>query len=952
MKPLPLLTTVVTLFLFLGNTAYGQLQVTPSNTAAALAQKIAGEGVTITNAVLTGGLNAKGFFVNQGNTQIGIDSGIVLTSGRAKTSGTLRGLDGNGISPASSVNASNSANLPGDADLASAINVPLSNTRDACILEFDFVPIGDTIRFNYVFSSEEYTPAYVCDFNDAFAFFISGPGITGLKNIALIPGTTTPVSIFNVNNVKDLVDPLCPNNTSYYVDNQSNLYFTHDGHTTVLTAISEVQPCQTYHLKMVIMDVGDALFDSGVFLEAGSLRSDPLKIDSHNPLNEFNLPYLAEGCVSGAIHVTRSQKKSYAQTLNLLFAGTAVNGVDVATIPATATIPANDSVVIIPITAIADLVPEGHETLKIYISNSCATLFSDSIVIELRDIDLLNITPADSIRICRNSSVQLGAADGYINYSWTNAATLSANGISDPVATPNSAGTYYTCTATIGNCTARDSVLVQWKTISIQNKTDILCKNGTTGAITVDGTGWTDAVSYAINNGAFQAGNTFTGLPVGTYWVKMKDDSGCSDSIQVDLVQSFPDISISANPVAATCSITPDGSIEVIASGGNGSYTFSLNGISYQNNNTLVVTEGTYSVYVKDGNGCVDSMGSIVVPKINTVTLDAEPDLFICEGTSYTINAASNASIINWMPVTALTNTTTLTPTTSSTSTIKYYVTASFGTCTRTDSVVINVWPAPLPDAGDDIAICYGITAQLTGSGAVGYQWTADPTFVSPTDISNPVVKPPITTVYYLNVTDIHGCNSLLPDAVSVQVTPSVKVFAGRDTLVAINQPLQLNAFETNNSGVDKWEWSSTRFLNDPFIANPVATFTSPVITPPYEYIYTVTGTTPVGCQGSDEIKIKVYQGPEIYVPSAFTPNRDGKNDWLTALPVGIKDFKFLRVFNRWGQMIFTTKDPSKGWDGTITGAEQPTGVFIWFAEGIDYTGKVVTRKGTTTLIR
>jgi gliding motility-associated-like protein len=952
MKLRLLLTTGIAAFFIAGNTSHAQLQITSNNVATALAQKIAGEGVTISNASLTGGLNAKGFFINRGNTQIGIDSGVVLTSGRAKTVGFVDGLDGDGSIPAINVVADNGFNLPGDADLANAIGVPVLNTFDACILEFDFVPVGDTIRFNYVFSSEEYTPEFVCEFNDAFAFFISGPGITGLKNIALIPGTNTPVSIINVNNVQDPSDPLCPSNIAYYKNNESNQFFTHDGHTTVLTAVSGVLPCQTYHLKMVIMDVVDDAFDSGVFLEAGSLRSEPLRIDSHNPLNEFNLPYLAEGCVPGSIHVTRTQKKPYAQLLNITFAGTAVNGVDIVAVPTTAIIPANDSVVVIPLTAIADLIPEGNETLKIYISNSCATVFSDSIEIQIRDVDLLNITPADSTRICRNNSVQLTADPGYVNYTWTNPGTLSANGISNPLATPNNQSTNYVCTATVGNCTASDSVLVQWKTISLESKTDILCKNGTTGAIKVAGTGWTGAVDYALNNGPFQPNNIFTGLPAGTYWVKLKDALGCIDSIEVTLVQSFPDLALSVTPVAATCSITPDGSIEVVASGGNNAYTYSSTGTSYQNGSTLIVAEGNYTVFVKDGNGCIASVGPVVVPKINTITLDAGADTDICEGTSYTINATSNTGTINWTPAVALTNTTTLTPTTSTTDTTKYYVTASFGTCTRTDSVMINVWPAPVPDAGDDDGICFGITAQLQGTGGVTYQWATDPSFVSSTDISDPVVKPTVTTTYYLHVTDIHDCHSLQHDEVVVNVTPSVKIFAGRDTLVAINQPLQLHAIETNNSGVTKWEWSGTQHLSDPFVAGPVATFPYPVTTSPYEYTYTITGTTAEGCQGSDEIKIKVYQGPEIYVPSAFTPNGDGKNDWLIALPVGIKEFKFLRVYNRWGQIVFTTQNPSRGWDGTISGADQQTGVFIWTAEGIDYTGKKVTRKGMTTLIR
>jgi gliding motility-associated-like protein len=268
------------------------------------------------------------------------------------------------------------------------------------------------------------------------------------------------------------------------------------------------------------------------------------------------------------------------------------------------------------------------------------------------------------------------------------------------------------------------------------------------------------------------------------------------------------------------------------------------------------------------------------------------------------------------------------------------------------DSVLINVWDAPVPEAGDNLAICYGITATLSGSGGIEYQWTSAPSFVSPTDISNVIVKPDQTTTYYLNVTDINGCSSLQHDEVTVNVTPSVKVFAGRDTLVAINQPLQLSVIETNNSGVDSWEWNTATFLDNPFTASPVATFPFPNTSTPYEFVYSVTGTTSEGCKGTDTIRIKVYQGPEIYVPNAFTPNGDGRNDQLIALPVGIKQFKFLRVFNRWGQMIFNSQNPTQGWDGRITGADQPTGTFIWIAEGIDYTGQVVTRKGMSTLIR
>ncbi len=347
----------------------------------------------------------------------------------------------------------------------------------------------------------------------------------------------------------------------YYVDNSNNTFFTHEGHTTILTATSGVQPCQTYHLKMVIMDVGNNLFDSGVFLEAGSLRSDPLQIDNHIQLNEFNKPYLAEGCSSGSIHVTRNRKKSYSQTFNLQFSGTAINGVDVMAIPSSVTIPANDSVVAIPITAIADFVPENNEKLKIYILNSCSSFFSDSIEIELRDIDMLAVAPDDSIHICRNGLIQLQAQNGYADYSWTNSFTLSDAGIANPVAVPISSNTNYVCTATSGNCTARDSVLVKWKTIELLNKTDVQCHNGASGSINVAGKGWKGVTGFALNNGTYQSSGTFPGLPAGNYYVKVKDASGCVDSIQVELLQLFPDLTIATSITAATCSLAPDGKI-------------------------------------------------------------------------------------------------------------------------------------------------------------------------------------------------------------------------------------------------------------------------------------------------------------------------------------------------------------------------------------------------------
>ena len=146
-------------------------------------------------------------------------------------------------------------------------------------------------------------------------------------------------------------------------------------------------------------------------------------------------------------------------------------------------------------------------------------------------------------------------------------------------------------------------------------------------------------------------------------------------------------------------------------------------------------------------------------------------------------------------------------------------------------------------------------------------------------------------------------------------------------------------------SGGTGYEWTPASGLNNPFIYNPLAILTGTQI-----YTYVVRAYTPLGCQSFDTIKIQVYQAPEIYLPNAFAPN--GINRIYRGLPVGIKEFKYLKIFNRYGQQIFYTTDVTKGWDGTWKGKPQNNGVYVVIASGVDYRGIVVNRQGTVMIIR
>ena len=925
-----------------------QLVVNPAPNALALAQRLAGDGVSISNVTFVGNPLMAAYFKNNGGTNIGLDSGIILTNGRAKSHpfGTFKGVDGNGITSALNNDAHNEWNIPGDNQLAILIGSPVNDVNDACILEFDFIPLGDSIKFKYVFSSEEYNPSYVCDFNDAFAFFISGPGINGSQNIALLPGTNTPVSISNVNNI-----PLggCVSNPLFYIDNLANLFLTHDGHTVVLTALARVQPCQTYHLKLVIADAGpDADFDSGVFLEARSLSSNAtqlINLTQTDPLT--NSSYLVEGCAVGSLNIKRLTPGPTPLTVNLRYGGTALNGIDVQTLPSFVTIAANQDSVLLSIFPTIDLIPEGTETLIIYTLAACTSgLPTDSTVIEIRDFEILGIVP-DTSFICGNSSIQLQATPGYTTYVWDNTPGLSNYNIPNPLANPPSGlGTFY-CTAAVGTCLARDSAFIQYKVASLLSATNVNCRNGSTGQIRVGGgLGWVYPLQFAINGGSYQADSSFNNLPVGGYTITIRDATGCVDSIQYTLIQDFPDLVQTNVTTPAGCSGNPDGTITLSASGGSPAYSYSINGgTNFVNNNVFNVIKGTYLLIVKDANGCTSNAANIIVGVLNNLVVSAGSADSICEGSSTQLMASSNAINFSWSPTLGMSNSNVNNPVVAPVVTTKYYVTVTQDVCTKIDSVTVLVYPAPMANAGNDISICFGASTSLNASGGTQFTWTPS-TYLSNISVAQPAVQRPLSDITYtLLVRDNNGCVSLQSDQVKVTVTPAVSLFAGRDTSVANNQPVQLNVIQNGNQTVANYNWSPSNGLNNPNTASPIATLDRDVL-------YIVKGTTPANCEGSDTILVKRYKGPEIYVPTAFTPNGDGNNELLRALAFGMAEFRYFRIFNRWGQEVFSTKDFSRGWDGRVLGKLQETGTFVWMAEAVDFRGNVIKRKGTTTLIQ
>jgi gliding motility-associated-like protein len=230
--------------------------------------------ITVSNIKYTGANRAIGYFDGT-RSNIGIANGVLMTTGSVNIA----------AGPYNPLNRGINNNLPGDSALTVLSG---DSTFDACILEFDFVPYADSVSFDFAFGSEEYPSFTCCPENDVFAFFISGPGIAGTKNMAIVPGTTIPISINSINGnwtcstSGRCTGTCCSSNAQYYIDNTKGTTVGYGGFTTLMKAKSSVTCGQTYHIKIAIADSYDPNYDSGVFLSGHSFRggTTPLNISA------------------------------------------------------------------------------------------------------------------------------------------------------------------------------------------------------------------------------------------------------------------------------------------------------------------------------------------------------------------------------------------------------------------------------------------------------------------------------------------------------------------------------------------------------------------------------------------------------------------------------------------------------------------------------------------------
>lgn len=532
-----------------------------------------------------------GYF-NSNGSGFPFSEGIILSTGKLNSAvgpNSNFSDDGTGIG------------WTGDNDLNLALG--LSNTFNASVLEFDFIPNANNISFEYIFSSEQYLlnpSSGQCNFTDGFAFLLKEASATTYQNLALIPGTSTPVRVNTVRGSGTICPPA--NETYFDAFNTGSYPTSYDGQTKILTAQSVVTPGTLYHIKLVIADEGNARFDSGIFLRAGSfisekdLGTDRL-IATGNPLcNGDNL--ILNASQAGATNYQWYQDGNPVGTNSPTY----------------------------------NVTTPGTYDVEISINTSCT--LTGSIVIEYApnlvviddefevcDTDMDGKASFDLATIQTEifSSLPTGFTIGWFD-STTSTTPLPSNYTNT---TPFEQIIYARIT-NIPNCYGNIPITLNVNIFSeiITDETIGICNSTPTNISAPSGYS-----SYSWNTSPIQTSPSITVSNAGTYTVTITNAEGCVKTKTFTVVNSEIatitniDVNDFNEDLTATITVT-----------GNGNYEYSLDGITFQSSPVFNLLEaGEYTIYVNDKNNCgvvLETFFALSYPKFFTPNGDNYNDIW------------------------------------------------------------------------------------------------------------------------------------------------------------------------------------------------------------------------------------------------------------------------------------------------------------------------------------
>ncbi|WP_333877187.1 choice-of-anchor L domain-containing protein [Flavobacterium sp.] len=523
--------------------------------------------VSVSGGNFSSGENSWGYF-NAGGTTFPFTEGVLLSTGKIS----------NAPGPNTYVSDDTVNGWGGDADLNTALNI--NNSLNATVLEFDFIPLGNQISFDYIFASEEYHGTATCQYSDGFAFLLKEVGTSTYQNLALIPNTNIPVKVTSVH---PAIPGGCPAQNEQYFDtfNGANSPTNFNGQTKVLTAKANVIPGQQYHIKLVIADEGNYRYDSAIFLKGSSFSvgvdlGEDRTFANQNPVC-FDEVLTLDGTAVGA------------QNYQWLFNGNPMTGENTATLtfspPYTAT-------------------QNGTYTLVTGYSPTCTT--HSDITLDFSPIVSIGQT---QYSFCDSDSNQDGistiATADVVPTAFTNLPSGFQVGLFDsptsvnplPATFQNNTAYQQTYYAKILNNSCYDAVPITLTILTfpdlIQDETVPLCLN--VPVVLEAQSGYSN---YVWSTG--ETGATIVATLPGSYTVSFENASGCSRTQIFTVIGSeaaqIDDIIIN--------DFGSQNTVEIVASG-MGDYEYSIDGIQYQSTPVFTQLSGLqYTAYVRDKKGC------------------------------------------------------------------------------------------------------------------------------------------------------------------------------------------------------------------------------------------------------------------------------------------------------------------------------------------------------------
>ena len=830
---------ITTIVMFNSLSTIAQLQVLQSgqnsNPDNLVRNVLLGEGVKIISVNYFGDSTTQvGYFTDINGTIIGLDSGIVMSTGN------LIEIDPsftNQPHPAVDVFDSDLLTVANQVFNILAISNVVDTVRHSSVIEFEFVPESDSIEFNYVFGSQEY-PNYNVnppsggfinqEFNDVFGFFISGPGITGsfsspsqypngAQNIAFVPGTSPqiPITVSSIHNGDAVITPL---NQQYFQATNPNAVGM-NGRTVTMTAKLLLTACDTFHIKLAIADGEDILLNSYVFLEAKSFGSPNIIVKAKPSFYTLNSNgNLYEGCGNVELAFTRFNDISAMQKINIKFSGTAQNGIDYSFLPDSVVFNSGQSTAILSVNVLDDGIIEGKETIIIGVqpdTAACVTLDTSTTVLEILDPKPLFVDSNHVYVDCLDDSLILtplilqGIEPFY--YSWGNGDSSSFLSFNPPVDTSFNV----TITDACGIDTTATFVTGHISTLplTLSSVIDSINCVADSLAITPLVTGGSKSLSYLWSTG--QKTDSIKVRPNADtkYYVTVTDfcDSlnPLIDSILVKFFSPAPTTSTKNDTISCTQSNT----ITVDVQKGSNQYSF-LWSNGYNTQSAIISSVGndiTYYVTVTDQ--ClpgVSFIDSVKVFEVNEpLSISTKDTILNCNLSLIDIGpkiiTGGQFQRYEWS-----TGDKTQSIKVNPSTTTKYFVTVTdscFLSSPLVDSILVTVTTPSLNIVADDTSFnCpannFSISVVvLTGQAPISYQWSSGQTS------SSFMVSMSNDTSFIVTVTD--GCGASRTDTLNIifNLSPDL-VSTMNDTVLAC--------------------LGDTAFLK-PFISGG---------TPPYQYIW------------------------------------------------------------------------------------------------------------------